>query len=74
MTIYLKSEIKERAEATAKLGPHCVNPYFSDSDAAALFVKYFEIERAQLKREDAIQPTAAAGIKANMHNYEAISA
>jgi hypothetical protein len=73
MAIYSKESIKAGAIAAAKAGgPHYVNPYFADSDAAALFVKYFEIERAQLAREDAIQPIAAAGIKANMHNYKAI--
>ena len=60
MAIYLISDIKERAEAAAKLGPRCVNPYPSGNDAHALFTKYFDIERAQLAREDAIQITAAA--------------
>lgn len=62
MTIYLKSEIKERAEAAAKLGPHYRNPYPPHSEAHDLFVKYFEIERVQLARENAIQITAAKGI------------
>ena len=62
MTIYLKSEIKERAEAAARLDPAAFNPYPHHTDAYALFKKYFEIERSQLAREDIIQVTAAKGI------------
>jgi hypothetical protein len=66
MVITLIAAIKSRAEAAAKLGPHCVNPYPSFGEAAALFTKYFEIERAQLVREDAIQITAAKGIQEHL--------
>lgn len=67
MAIYSKESIKAGAIAAAKAGgPHNVNPYFSDTDAAALFAKYFEIERAQLAREDAIQITAAKGIQEHL--------
>ena len=66
MTIYLKSEIKERAEAAAKLGPQYRNPYPPHNEAHDLFVKYFEIERAQLEREDIIQITAAKGIQEHL--------
>jgi hypothetical protein len=64
MTIYSKESIKAGAIAATKAGgPHYVNPYFSDTDAAALFAKYFEIERAQLVRENAIQIAAAKSIQ-----------
>lgn len=66
MTIYLKSDIKERAEAAAKLGPRCVNTYPSDSDAHTLFTKYFDCERAQLAREDAIQISTAKNIQEHL--------
>lgn len=62
MTIYLKSDIKERAEAAAKLGPQYRNPYPPHDEAHDLFVKYFEIERTQLAHEDGIQISAAHSI------------
>jgi hypothetical protein len=66
MSITLIDTIKTRAVAAAKLGPHCVNPYPSFGEAAALFTKYFEIERAQLVREDAIQISAAKSIQEHL--------
>lgn len=66
MTIYLISDIKERAEAAARLGPQCRNPYPYHSDAHALFAKYFQIELAQLAREDAIQISTAKNIQEHL--------
>ena len=66
MSIYLKSDIKERAEAAARLDPAAINPYPYHTDAYALFKKYFEIERAQLAREDAIQISAAKNIQEHL--------
>lgn len=66
MTIYLISDIKERAEAAARLDSAAFNPYPYHSEASALFAKYFEIERAQLTREDAIQISAAKNIQEHL--------
>jgi hypothetical protein len=63
MNIYSKEFIKTRAHVAAAQGPHGVNPFPADSEAHALFAKYFEIERAQLARENAIQIAAAKSIQ-----------
>lgn len=47
-------------------------PYSFDTTAGTVFKRAFHAER--IRQENAIQESAAAGIKANMHNYEAISA
>lgn len=66
MTIYLISDIKARAEAAARLGPQWRNPYPPHDAAHELFTKYFQIELAQLAREDAIQISAAKNIQEHL--------
>lgn len=62
MTIYLIGDIKKRAEAAARLNPAAFNPYPHHSEAYALFAKYFQIELAQLRRDDAIEISTAKSI------------
>ena len=66
MTIYLISDIKAHAEAAARLDSAAFNPYPYHSEAYALFSKYFQIERAQLALEDAIQISAAKNIQEHL--------
>lgn len=74
MTIYLISDIKAHAEAAARLDSAAFNPYPYHSEAYALFSKYFQIERAQLALEDAIQISAATDITHSLEQFEAAPA